>query len=99
MAAVLHDVVEDTSTSLEGLRAAGVPEQVVTAIEHLTRRPEEKDYLTFIRRVKRNPIARRVKLADLRDNFDPVRLAKLDAETQERLRRKYGEALADLEKD
>jgi (p)ppGpp synthase/HD superfamily hydrolase len=98
MAAVLHDVVEDTGTSFDDLRALGVPEQVVTAIDHLTRRPEE-DYLTFIRRVKRNPIARRVKLADLRDNSDPVRLAKLGAETQERLRRKYGEALAELEKD
>lgn len=99
MAAVLHDIVEDTGTALDDLRGRRVPEHVVIAIDHLTRRPEENDYLVFIRRVKRNPIARRVKEADLLDNSDPVRLAKLDPETQERLRRKYSEALAELRKE
>lgn len=102
MAAVLHDVVEDTSATLDELRRRGVPERVIKAIEYLTKRPEEhgdENYLVFMRRAKDNELARRVKRADLLDNSDPVRLAKLDPKTREGLRRRYAEALAELEKE
>ena len=75
--AVLHDVVEDGggSWSFERLRAEGFSEEILVALEHVTKRPEEVgDYDAFIRRAARNPIARRVKLADLEDNMDLRRI-------------------------
>ena len=88
LAAVLHDVVEDTGVTLDELRERGLDESVVAAIETLTKRDGE-DYRAFIERVAQNPIARAVKLADLADNLDPERLAALPAEEQQRLRAKY----------
>jgi len=63
MAAVLHDVVEDTPVTLEQLRAEGFPDSVIEAVRTLTKRDGE-DYDAFIRRVGPNPIARQVKPAD-----------------------------------
>jgi (p)ppGpp synthase/HD superfamily hydrolase len=74
MAAVLHDVVEDTGVTLEDLRTRGYPEEVIMAVEALTRR-ETETYDQFIERVGRNPMARKVKIADLQDNIDLGRLA------------------------
>ena len=88
LAAVLHDVVEDTGVTLDELRERGLDESVVAAIETLTKRDGE-DYRAFIERVAQNPIARAVKLADLADNLDPDRLAALPAEEQQRLRAQY----------
>jgi hypothetical protein len=94
MAAVLHDVVEDDTrygTTLATLRQAGYPEAVVGAVECLTKR-EGEDYADFIERAKSNPIARRVKLADLEDNLDVRRLPAVtpkDAERFEKYRRAW----------
>ena len=76
MAAVLHDVVEDgPGWTFERLTAEGIPAAVVEAVTHLTKRPEdEKNYEGFIRRAATNPVARRVKLADLEDNMDLRRI-------------------------
>ena len=74
MAAVLHDVVEDTPHTLDELRALGYPDAVVAAVDGLTRRPGET-YQAFVARAAAHPIARRVKLADLEDNMDVRRLA------------------------
>ena len=57
MAAVLHDVVEDTPWTLEALRAEGFPPEVLEAIACLTKR-EREDYADFIERAGANPIAR-----------------------------------------
>lgn len=76
VAAVLHDVVEDTPWTLEELRAEGFGTDVVEAVDGLTRRSGEV-YLDFCRRAAGNEIARRVKLADLADNLDPDRLGAL----------------------
>ena len=77
MAAVLHDVVEDTAVTLEQLRAEGFPESVIGAVDALTKREaEEDDYESFIQRAGTNAIARQVKLADLRDNCDVSRIAQ-----------------------
>ncbi len=73
MAAVLHDVVEDTWVTLEQLRKDGYPEAVVRAVDCLSRRKDE-DYDAFVARINPNAVARRVKLADLEDNMDLSRI-------------------------
>ncbi len=73
--AVLHDVLEDCPAwSAARLRSNGFSEEIITAIEALTRYPWES-YETFIARAGRNEIARRVKLADLAKNCDLSRLS------------------------
>lgn len=91
----LHDVVEDTDIDLGDLRDKGFPEPVVQAVGLLTRRDEvaADDYY---RAIRADPIALRVKLADLADNSDPVRLAALDEPTRARLQAKYAHARAVL---
>jgi (p)ppGpp synthase/HD superfamily hydrolase len=84
--AVLHDVVEDCGVTLDDLRALGYPEQEVLAIDALTKRADEHDdYPKFIERVLRNPLAAKVKLADLEDNLDTRRLEALGPKDFERL--------------
>jgi (p)ppGpp synthase/HD superfamily hydrolase len=84
MAAVLHDVVEDTPVTLGDLRAEGFPETVVDAVEALTKRQGES-YEDFILRAAANEIARTVKLADLLDNCDLSRIPSPAPEDWERL--------------
>jgi (p)ppGpp synthase/HD superfamily hydrolase len=86
MAAVLHDVVEDTPHTLDELRALGYPEAVLAAVDCLTRRATES-YEEFIARAKVNPIARRVKLADIEDNMDIRRLEEVSEKDRQRLNR------------
>lgn len=70
--AVLHDVVEDSRDwQLQDLLAFGP--DIVAALDALTRR-EGEGYDDYINRVSENPIATRVKLADLRDNLDLSRI-------------------------
>lgn len=85
----LHDVVEDTATTLDDLRAAGLSDEVVAAVDAMTRRPDE-DYFAYIGRVRANPLATVVKLADLAHNMDLSRLPGIkprDLERQEKYRR------------
>jgi (p)ppGpp synthase/HD superfamily hydrolase len=81
---VLHDVVEDAGVRLDDLRARGFSQEVIEGVEAITRRKDE-DYMDFVARCKRNPIARRVKLADLADNMNLDRLPELTNEDFERL--------------
>ncbi|KQZ31803.1 HD domain-containing protein [Duganella sp. Root1480D1] len=74
MAAVLHDVVEDTTVTLAQLHASGFPAEVVAAIEALTKRRGESR-LQAAARAAANPIARVVKLADNAENMDLSRIA------------------------
>ncbi|MBF0178343.1 MAG: HD domain-containing protein [Magnetococcales bacterium] len=67
--AVLHDVVEDTPITLDDLRQYGFSEEILAAVDLLTHRPEES-YESYVARLTKNPLARRVKLADLHDNMD-----------------------------
>jgi hypothetical protein len=96
MAAVLHDVIEDTPVTAADLRAAGCPEAAVVAVVALSKIPGEPmpDYL---RRVATDPIAVDVKRADIADNSDPVRMSALDPRTQDRLKAKYAEAIRILD--
>lgn len=95
MAAVLHDVVEDSEVSLDDLRRAGYPDRVVAAVDSLTRRADE-DYFDFIRRAAADPVAAAVKRADLLENLDPSRLATITARDEERME-KYRRAMAMLD--
>ena len=90
--ALLHDTVEDTAVTLEEL-AAQFPREVVEAVDLLTHRANV-DYFDYVRAIKQNPIAVRVKLADLAHNGDPKRICNQG--NQERRREKYAAARAIL---
>ncbi|MGQ0433964.1 MAG: hypothetical protein ACT452_16335 [Microthrixaceae bacterium] len=91
MAAVLHDVLEDSDVALDELRSAGCPEAVCGALLALTRRRGES-YDDYLARAAADPIARRVKFADIDDNSDPSRLRLLPTSQAETLERKYQHA-------
>ena len=92
--ALLHDVMEDTPYTLEDLREEGFSEEVLEALLLLTHQKSE-DYLDYVRRIKDNPIAKAVKLADLAHNSDLTRLDMVDEKAVERKNR-YQEAQAIL---
>lgn len=74
IAAVLHDVVEDSEVSLQDLQGEGFQPDVIAAIEALTKRPGESR-LQAAARAAADPIARQVKLADNAENMDLSRIA------------------------
>jgi (p)ppGpp synthase/HD superfamily hydrolase len=84
--AVLHDVVEDTPVTLDDLRRRGFSEEVLTALDLVTRRDDET-YEQFIERLLPNEIARAVKRADLQDNMEIVRLPAVTPKDVDRLAR------------
>ena len=94
-AALLHDVVEDTSVTAEQL-AQEFPAEVVAAVRLLTR-GEGEDYFEYIAKIKSDPVARAVKIADLKHNLDLSRLPE-EMRTEEASRRseKYAAALSML---
>lgn len=93
--ALLHDVVEDSSYTLQNLRNYGFPETVLEAVSLLTHE-KAVPYFSYIANIKQNPIARAVKLADLKHNSDLSRLDKIRTADLER-RQKYLRAIAILE--
>lgn len=93
IAAVLHDVVEDTDMTLEELRRLGFTERTVAAIDAVTRRDEEL-YEHFIHRVCANPDARKIKLADNLHNT--MRLGNLPPEQAASMAKRYARARAIL---
>ncbi len=90
--ALLHDVLEDTPYTLEELRSMGFREEVLTALALMTH-GEGVPYMNYVAKLRANPIARAVKLADLRHNSD---LTRLDAVDEKALKRaeKYRRAIA-----
>lgn len=104
--AVLHDVVEDgkppyrwglPELKAAELKAEGFSANVIEAIDCVTKRPDEL-YETFIERILPNAIAGRVKIADLLDNMNLVRLGREITEKDVARLRKYQRALARLTK-
>ena len=93
--ALLHDVVEDTQLSIADLKALGFPKGITDAILLLTHDRAEP-YLDYVKRVRINPAARAVKLADLKHNSDTSRLESVDEKTIERIA-KYRRAIEILE--
>ena len=90
--AALHDIVEDSGVSAEMLRGMGVPEEVIEAVLLLSRNVESGG--DYYGRIKNNEKARLVKMADIKDNMNEARLARLDETTQKKLREKYSKAIA-----
>jgi len=95
LVSLLHDVVEDGDVSLDELRELGVPEAAVTAIDCLTKRQGES-YEQFIARIRPNPLATKVKIADIHDNLDLTRLPVVQDKDLERAA-KYHRALLYLQ--
>ena len=95
VAAVLHDVVEDTEVSLEDLAGAGFSAEALEAVRLLTH-DKSVPYLDYVKAIAADPIARQVKLADLEDNLDPSRILNMTAKDLARLER-YREAKVILE--
>ncbi|MSS57638.1 HD domain-containing protein [Erysipelotrichaceae bacterium Oil+RF-744-GAM-WT-6] len=94
-AALLHDVLEDTSVTSKDLLNQGIPREIVNSVIVLTRKSGE-DYFDYIKRVKKDPVARQVKIADLKHNIDLSRLPKVTEEDIKR-NKKYRKALEYLE--
>lgn len=85
-AALLHDVIEDSEITAEQLLAEGIPAEVVDAVVCLTRR-EAEDYQAFVARTKQNRLAAKVKMADIEDNIDVLRLTSLDEDAWARIQK------------
>jgi (p)ppGpp synthase/HD superfamily hydrolase len=108
MAAILHDVTEDTAFTPEMLLALGIPESAVEIIRLLDRNMAADEYIAinndyadknefYYAMIRRNPWAKMVKLADIEDNLSPWRLIYLSEPTQARLQEKYAKARRILE--
>ena len=92
--AVLHDVVEDTDITMQQLEDEGFSKQVLAALRLVTH-DDGTSYENYITNIKGNPIARAVKLADLRDNTNVFEIPKLSAKDLQRLE-KYHRAYKTL---
>lgn len=89
--ALLHDLVEDTDYTFDDLKNMGFAQEVLDALRLLTH-DKQVPYLQYVATIRKNPIARMVKLADLQHNSD---LSRLDVIDEQALRRKekYAEAI------
>jgi (p)ppGpp synthase/HD superfamily hydrolase len=76
IAAILHDVVEDSHWTFEMLHLEGFSSEVIVILELLTHR-KETEYMDYIKALSVHPIAKAIKLSDLRDNSNITRLKGL----------------------
>lgn len=98
--ALLHDVVEDTDITVEQLEK-DFPKEVTDALRLLTH-DKNTDYFSYIEKIKTNPVARAVKLADIAHNSDKSRITDKNAVPKEKLEYwdyKYSTAKKILETD
>ena len=84
---VLHDVVEDTEWTFAQLAAEGFSQEVIDALQCVTKLSENENYDDFIERVKKNALATAVKINDLSDNMDIRRLPYLSDKDVKRLKK------------
>ena len=89
--ALLHDVVEDTDWTLEALKEEGFAPEIIEAIALMTHDPSV-DYMDYVAEIKKNPIAKAVKLADLTHNSDITRLNEITEKDRKR-RENYQQAI------
>lgn len=85
--ALLHDAIEDTNLTTEDLKEAEFDQEIIDAIDAISRRDDEKYYFDFIERVNKNDIARIVKIHDLEDNMNIMRLDTLDDSDLQRVKK------------
>jgi (p)ppGpp synthase/HD superfamily hydrolase len=93
--ALLHDLVEDTDYTIEDLVDMGFDKSITDAIALMTH-ADNVAYMDYVRAIKDNPIAKAVKLADLKHNSDLTRLDTIDEKALSR-REKYLKAIAILQ--
>lgn len=92
--AVLHDVVEDSSFTIQKLKQEGFSKKVLDAVSLLTK-TQNQDYESYISAIRKNSLATKVKLADLKDNMDKSRLKEITEADLIRIK-KYKAALKQL---
>lgn len=92
--ALLHDVVEDTDLTVQGIRGI-FDDKIADAIDAISRREGEK-YFEYIKRVKENELACKVKIEDIKHNMLPDRLSFLNKTEAESLKKRYTKALSIL---
>lgn len=92
----MHDILEDTDTTAEDLLEDGIPEKIVNAVKLLTRTSDET-YHEYLEKLKPNPIAKELKLADLADNLNLNRLNTSVNDSNSSLIKRYKKAVAFLE--
>ena len=88
IATILHDVVEDTEWTLDQLRVEGFSDRIVDLVDLLSRRDTES-YDEFIERIRTDPVAEKIKHADLEDNMDLTRLPEITEKDISRLKRSH----------
>ena len=92
---LLHDVVEDTDISFENLEIQGFSDEILNALKLLTH-DKSIPYMDYVAEIKKNIIATKVKLADLKHNSDLTRLSVVDEKALKR-KEKYEKAIKFLE--
>lgn len=88
--ALLHDIIEDTDTTLDDLKKMGFPEEVTEALSYLTH-DRNTGYFDYVRNIAKNKIAAKVKLSDLEHNSDITRLDNVTEKDRNRIA-KYNKA-------
>ncbi|MBR2341351.1 MAG: GTP pyrophosphokinase [Clostridia bacterium] len=95
--ALLHDVVEDTDWTFEGLEKEGFPQEILDALKLLTHE-DSVPYMDYVKKIAKNPIAKAVKIADLKHNSDLSRMDESEInEWAIQRTEKYKKALALLQ--
>ncbi|MBO4897535.1 MAG: GTP pyrophosphokinase [Clostridia bacterium] len=92
--ALLHDVAEDTGITIDNIRDMGFCEEVCAALSLMTH-DDNTPYMEYVSKLKSNPIAKAVKLADLKHNSDLARLDIVDEKALKRVE-KYKAAMEEL---
>ncbi|MFH5811285.1 hypothetical protein [Companilactobacillus sp. FL22-1] len=92
----MHDILEDTDTTVEDLLEDGIPEKIVNTVKLLTRTSDET-YHEYLEKLKPNPIAKEVKLADLADNLNLNQLNTSVNDSNSSLIKCYKKVVAFLE--
>ncbi|WP_274292521.1 GTP pyrophosphokinase [Clostridium perfringens] len=94
---VFHDILEDTDITRNDLFNYGFSEEIVIAVEILTK-PKNQKYMDYIENIKSNNIAKKVKLIDLKHNVDLMRLYEISNKDLKR-NEKYLKAYNYLKED
>lgn len=90
---VLHDVVEDTSTTLAEIEEM-LGKEVAEGVDVVSQRKETETYWEFIQRVAKHTVGRLVKIEDIRDNMNPER--RVGRPDLDGLMERYAKALEEL---